>query len=250
MTEFLVVLVASFLAGATNAVAGGGTLITFPVLVWLGTDPISANITNTVSLWTGSLFSALGFRDHVKKGKEHLKALLIPSILGGFAGAYLLVKTSSNTFRILIPFLILFATILLMLNEKLITWTKVHLKGRSYPLVFIAQFLTALYGGYFGAGIGIIMLASLGMVGIADIHIANGIKNILGMTINGIASVYFLFSGHVLWSYAFLMMLGFALGGYAGARLSLRFDRKKVKLFVVLWGFLLSLFFFLNSYHA
>ncbi|MGC8852914.1 MAG: TSUP family transporter, partial [Hydrogenobacter sp.] len=98
--------------------------------------------------------------------------------------------------------------------------------------------------------IGIIMLASLGIVGITDIHIANGIKNILGMTINCIASVYFLFSGHVLWSYAFLMMLGFALGGYAGARLSLRFDRKKVKLFVVTWGLLLSLFFFLKAYQA
>jgi uncharacterized membrane protein YfcA len=248
MTESLVVLLASFLAGATNAVAGGGTFITFPALVWLGTDPISANITNTVSLWMGSLFSALGFKDHIRMGKEHLKTLLIPSILGGFAGAYLLVKTPSNTFRILIPFLILFATILLMLNEKLTLWAKAYSKGNPYLLVFLVQLLTSLYGGYFGAGIGIIMLASLSMVGIKDIHIANGLKNILGMAINGIASVYFLFSGHVLWSYIPLMMLGFALGGYTGARLSLKFNRKKVKLFVVFWGFLLCFIFFINFY--
>mgnify|MGYP001772998926 CR=1 FL=1 len=248
MIDHIAIFIASFLAGATNAVAGGGTLITFPTLVWLGVDPVSANITNTVSLWIGSFTGALGFRKQIKYGKKYLKVLLTPSLLGSLVGAYLLVNTPSNTFKLLVPFLILFATILLALNDRLVAYTKQRLKGNSPISVFFIQFFTSLYGGYFGAGIGIIMLASFGMLGIADIHVANGIKNILGMLINGIASGYFLFSGHVIWKYALLMMLGFALGGYAGAKISLKFERKKVKLFVILWGLFLSFLFFVSLF--
>lgn len=248
MTDYIVILLASFVAGATNAVAGGGTLITFPILVWLGVDPVSANITNTVSLWIGSFTGALGFRKQIKYGRRHLRILLVPTLLGSLAGAYLLVNTPSNTFKLLVPFLILFATVLLAMNDRLVAYTRQRLKGNSPLLVFFIQFLTSLYGGYFGAGIGIIMLASFGVLGIADIHIANGIKNILGMLINGVASGYFLSSGHVIWKYALLMMLGFALGGYAGAKISLKFERKKVKLFVILWGLSLSFLFFVSLF--
>ena len=246
MSGHLIAFVASFLAGATNAIAGGGTLITFPALVWLGLDPLSANITNTVSLWIGPLMGAFGFREHIKAGRRYLRPLLLPSLLGGFAGAYLLVNTPVQTFKFLVPFLILFATLLLAINDKVVVWAEKNLRGKYSSWVFLVQFLTAVYGGYFGAGMGIIVLASLSMIGIADIHIANGIKNLLGMLVNGIASGYFAFSKHVVWEYIPTLMLGFALGGYAGARLSLMFDRKKIKLFVILWGFILSLFFFVS----
>jgi len=245
--EYLLVMVASFLAGATNAVAGGGTLITFPVLVWVGLDPLSANITNTVALWVGPLLGAYAFREYVKLGKEYLRRLLLPTLLGSLLGAYLLVNTSQETFKSLVPFLILLATILVAVNDKVVSFIQRYLRRGSLPFALFIQFIASLYGGYFGAGTGIIMLASLGIIGIADIHLANGIKNLLGMTINALASGYFVFSGHVFWNYVLVMMLGFALGGYTGAKLSLIFDRKKVRLFVVLWGLFLSLFFFVKE---
>ncbi|MFN3814506.1 MAG: TSUP family transporter, partial [Aquificaceae bacterium] len=117
---YLLVAFGAALAGATNALAGGGTLITFPLLVWLGVNPISANTTNTVSIWMGSVASAFGFRMYIKEGMEHLKRLLFPSLLGGLLGAYLLVKTPSDLFKDFVPFLILFATFVLALNDRFI----------------------------------------------------------------------------------------------------------------------------------
>ncbi len=242
--EYLLAALGAALAGATNAVAGGGTLKTFPLLVWLGVDPVSANITNTVSLWIGSMTSAFGFRRYIKEGKDYLKRLLIPSLLGGFFGAYLLVKTPSDLFRSFVPFLILFATFVLALNNGLIKEVKFH--GRYNLFVFVAQFLTSLYGGYFGAGIGILMLASLSLAGIKNIHVANGIKNLLGMSINAIASFYFAFSGLVFWQYASVMMIGFAIGGFLGAKASQKFEKRKVKAFIIAWGLFLSVLFFLT----
>ncbi|MFN3814507.1 MAG: sulfite exporter TauE/SafE family protein [Aquificaceae bacterium] len=110
----------------------------------------------------------------------------------------------------------------------------------------MVQFLTSLYGGYFGAGIGILMLASLSLAGVENIHVANGVKNLLGMSINAIASLYFAFSGLVFWQYAFVMMIGFAAGGFLGAKASQRFEKRKVKTFIIAWGLLLSILFFLT----
>ena len=246
MQDSFVVFLASVLAGATNAVAGGGTLITFPTLVFVGLNPVSANITNTIALWVGSLSGAIGFRGYIKGQGERLKRLSIPSLLGGFMGAFLLVNTPGKLFDFIVPFLILFATLILAFKKRF-----VHTLGRlsnGSIYFFPLQFLIALYGGYFGAGIGILMLGGLSIMGIESIHVANGIKNLMGFLINAVASGFFLTSGYIVWKYATLMMLGFAIGGYFGAFVSTKIDRRKVELFTVIWGFLLSLVFFIRWY--
>ncbi|SHK56054.1 sulfite exporter TauE/SafE family protein [Thermocrinis minervae] len=238
----LLVILSSFVAGLVNAIAGGGTLLTFPTLVFAGLDPISANVTNTVALWLGPLFGALGFRKHLER--SYLKKLVVPSLLGGLVGAVLLILTPQKTFELIVPFLILFASIILALKSKI---TKLVERYRlPYPIVFVAVFLSAVYGGYFGAGLGILMLASLSLLGIVNIHAANAIKNLLGFLINLVASVYFAFSGKVYWHYVFVMMGTFALGGYIGALLAQKMDKKKVEAFIILWGFFLSVIFFLR----
>ncbi|MGB9781277.1 sulfite exporter TauE/SafE family protein, partial [Caldanaerobacter sp.] len=227
MKNYLIILVASVLAGATNSIAGGGTLITFPALVWVGVNPLSANVTNTVALWTGSVTGAWGFKERLYHAKELLKFLTLPSLLGGTLGAYFLMITPHKVFAFIVPFLVLFATVILALNDKIHRFTLeegADKKKTSLVIVFVLQFLTSLYGGYFAAGIGILMLATLGIAGIDDIHTANGIKNVLSLFINITSGLVLIFSGKVVWVYAFILMLGFALGGYLGAVISQRFD--------------------------
>ncbi|KUJ90847.1 MAG: hypothetical protein XD37_0915 [Thermoanaerobacter thermocopriae] len=250
MSNYVIILVASILAGATNSIAGGGTLITFPALVWVGINPLAANMTNTVALWTGSVTGALGFKERLSQTKELLKFLTLPSLLGGILGAYLLMITPHKVFNFVVPFLVLFATVILALNDRINKFNLDSEEGRekkSLVFVFILQFLTSLYGGYFAAGIGILMLATLGIAGITDIHTANGIKNVLSLFINITSGLVLLFSGKVVWPFAIILMIGFALGGYLGAIMSQRFDSRKVKNFVVLWGIILALIFWVRG---
>ncbi|MCS6997993.1 MAG: sulfite exporter TauE/SafE family protein [Aquificaceae bacterium] len=241
MEGYLLALVASFLAGGINSVAGGGTLITFPTLLWLGLDPVVANITNTVALWTGSLLGLFGFKERIAQVKSLILPFLVSSSLGAVFGALILINTPSQTFRSLVPFLILFAVSMLAGGEvikKLIA--RFTPEDKSIPLFL--QFVTGVYGSYFGAGIGIMMLASLTLSGVHNIHTANALKNLLGFSINLLGALLFLLSGKVSWLHALFMMPGFALGGYVGARLSQRFKPGKVRLFVVLWGLSISLY--------
>ncbi|MDW8294496.1 MAG: sulfite exporter TauE/SafE family protein [Aquificaceae bacterium] len=241
MEGYLLALAASFLAGGINSVAGGGTLITFPTLLWLGLDPVVANITNTVALWTGSLLGLFGFKERIAQVKSLILPFLVSSSLGAVFGALILINTPSQTFRSLVPFLILFAVSMLAGGEvikKLIA--RFTPEDKSIPLFL--QFVTGVYGSYFGAGIGIMMLASLTLSGVHNIHTANALKNLLGFSINLLGALLFLLSGKVSWLHALFMMPGFALGGYVGARLSQRFKPGKVRLFVVLWGLSISLY--------
>ena len=250
MINYIIILVVSVLAGATNSVAGGGTLITFPALLWVGVTPLSANITNTVALWTGSFFGALGFKEKLYQNKELLKFLILPSLIGGILGAYLLIITSNRIFDFIVPFLVLFATIILALSDKIKNINEKNFKKsqKNYRiLIFILQFFTSLYGGYFAAGIGILMLAVLGIAGVSDIHLSNGIKNILSLFINITSGIVLIFSGKVLWVYAFVLMVGFAFGGYFGAVISQKFDSRKVKNFVILWGIILAVSFLIKN---
>lgn len=244
MIEYLLAFIASLFAGAINAVAGGGTLITFPSLVWLGLDPVVANITNTVALWIGSLFGAFGFKGRFKETKNLLLPFLIASTFGALLGALILIKTPSQTFKSLVPLLIFFAVLILALSEPIKRMVSIFSKGHIHPSIPLSlQFLTGIYGSYFGAGIGIMMLASITLSGIHHIHTANALKNLLGFSINLVGAFVFLISGKVSWLYAFVMMPGFALGGYLGAKLSQRFNPRVIKAFVVFWGF--SLVFYM-----
>lgn len=240
----ILLFVAGLVAGAINGVAGGGTLLSFPTLVWLGRDPILANATNTVALFPGSCAAAFGFRAEVGQSRRWLARLLAPSLLGGIAGAWLLTHTASRTFAIIVPYLILLATLLRAFQGGITRWVLPVGEGPSgagwWAGVICFQFLVGLYGGYFGAGIGILMFAALGLLGLKDVHQANGVKAVLASAINLIAAIYFSISGLVLWHDMVAMALGGILGGYGASRLSRRMNPAFINRFVIAAGFIVS----------
>ena len=239
----LIIFGAAFLAGAVNSIAGGGTLISFPTRVWLGRDAILANATNAAALWPGSFAGMIGFRQDLAKVRRSLLLLTIPSLLGGAVGAILLLHTSTRTFEQLVPWLILSATLLLAFQEVITR----HLPYR-WPLgvVLAFQFLVGIYGGYFGAGMGILMLAALGLMGLTDLHQMNGLKNLLAICINGVAAIYFALSGAVIWFDALLMAVAAILGGYAGAKIAHKLGRGFVRGAVVVIGLAMTVALFLK----
>ena len=207
---WLVMLCAAFAAGAINSIAGGGTLLTFPVLIWLGLDPKVANGTSTVALWPGLFGGLYGYRKELENSSTILFRLGVTSVIGGALGAWLLIWTPSPLFASLVPFLILFATILFMfhgeINKRLRLGSLEHKQmGLYWTGAIVFQFFSAMYGGYFGAGNGILMLAVMGTLGLNDLNRANGIKNFLGICINCIAVFSFALAGLVVWQDALLM---------------------------------------------
>jgi len=251
LTQGLLLFGAAMMAGMLNAVAGGGTLVTFPALIWSGRPEIIANATSTLALVPGTWSSAYGYRGETLKAPRKFLYLLIPSVAGGVVGAVLLKRTPPSTFAALVPFLILFATALFMLQETVQRWLRsgasAHKEATASWMVGASfyQFLVAVYGGYFGAGIGILMLAVLGIMGLSNIHQMNGLKNVFGSMINGVAAVYFVYAGLIDWPAAALMAAGAIIGGYGAAGIALRMEQKFVRRVVILIGFAMaiSLFF-------
>jgi uncharacterized membrane protein YfcA len=241
-----VVFAAGVAAGMINSIAGGGTLISFPALLWLGRDPILANATNAVAIWPGSVAGVFGFRRELSSVRRWLLLLVLPSLIGGAAGSWLLLHTPTSTFERLVPFLILGATLLLAAQEVITRRLGVLARAHEDPtagwvtFVFAFQLLVGLYGGYFGAGMGILMLAALGLIGLTDMHQMNGLKNLLAICINGIAAIYFALSGAVVWKDVGLMAIGSIAGGYFGARVAHRFGRKFVRRAVVAIGLVMT----------
>jgi uncharacterized membrane protein YfcA len=235
----LIILFAAFGAGMVNSIAGGGTLISFPALVWIGRDPRIANATSTFALLPGSFAGMMGFRRELGAVRQWILTLAVPSLLGGVLGAFLLLRTSAHAFAIMVPYLILLATALFAAQEvvKRKVIPTVRPEGsvsRTWRIVAILfQFLVGVYGGYFGAGIGILMLAALGLLGFADMHEMNGLKNLLALLINGIAAVYFAVSGAVVWMDVLVMAAGAMIGGYFGAGLAHKLGPRFVRYSVV-----------------
>ena len=248
----LLILFSGVLAGAVNSIAGGGTLISFPTLVWLGRDPIIANATNTVAIWPGSLAGAFGFRRELASVRRWLLLLIIPSLAGGALGGWLLLRTPTETFEFLVPFLILGATLLLAGQEVITRRLGIISRAHENPtkgwviFVFAFQFLVGVYGGYFGAGMGILMLAALGLIGLTDLHQMNGLKNVLAVGINGIAAIYFALANAVVWNDVAVLAAGTILGGYLGARAARRLGRKFVRGAVVVIGLVMTVALFLK----
>jgi uncharacterized membrane protein YfcA len=238
----LLVFGSAFGAGMINSVAGGGTLLSFPTLIWLGVPSIAANATSTVALWPGSLGSVWGYRRELKEADPGLRALAVPSFGGGLLGAFLLSRTPVDVFDRLVPLLILFATCLLAAQEAIqrrFDLSTLHTNARSPWLSWAMLFQAGVgvYGGYFGAGIGILMLAALSLMGHRDIHRMNAVKNVLAVCINGIAAAYFAVSGLVLWQDAAVMTVGAVIGGVGGAGLARRLGRATVRRIVIAVGF-------------
>lgn len=245
-----VIVLAAFAAGAINSIAGGGTLLSFPALVWIGVNPVMANATNSFALWPGSFAAMVGFRREMANIRRWLLLLTIPAFLGGAVGAVLLLHTSMKTFTHLVPFLILGATLLLAAQEVITRRLGLVARAHEEPtagwitFVFIFQFFVGIYGGYFGGGIGILILAALGLIGLTDMHAMNGLKNLLAICINGVAAIYFAFSGAVLWKDGFIMAVAAIAGGYLGARIARRLGRTFVRNAVVVIGLAMSIALF------
>jgi uncharacterized membrane protein YfcA len=243
---YLVVFIAAFIAGAINSVAGGGTLVSFPALIWVGLPSTIANASSTVALAPGSLGAVWGYRRDLQGLRSSTYALVLPSIVGGIVGAVLLVMTPTAVFDRLIPLLILFATVLFMLQEPVQRMVKTTGKAHSGSTRWLIgalafQFLVAVYGGYFGAGIGILMLAAFGIMGFTDIHQMNGLKNFLAVCINGVAAAYFIWNGMVSWPHALVMIGGAASGGVWGAGFARRIGPKAVRRIVIIVGFTMAI---------
>ena len=241
LLPWLAMFCAAFSAGAINSIAGGGTLITFPVLIWLGLDPKVANGTSTVALWPGLFGGLFGYRRELENSSTILFRLGLTSVIGGAVGAWLLIWTPSPVFADLVPFLILFATVLFMvqgeINKRLrLGSIDLNPTGLWWIGAIVFQFFSAMYGGYFGAGNGILMLAAMGLLGINELNRANGIKNFLGICINSIAVFSFALAGLVVWQDALVMACGALLGGYFGASMAVRAGQVWVRRGIVVIG--------------
>ena len=252
--EILGLATAAAVAGAINAVAGGGTLVTFPALIFYGAGAVVANATSTLALVIGTAGSIFSLRRQVGAVRPWLVRFVPVSVLGGFLGSVLLTRTGEALFGKLVPFLILFATLLFLAQGAFRRFAGFGEKGPAQPhhravwVAVIFQFAVSVYGGYFGAGIGILMLASLGFLGLRDIHEMNALKNILSCLINVIAALWFVGAGLIDWPRAGVMSIG-ALGGYfLGAHFSQRLPQQAVRRLVTVIGLTISAIMFYRQF--
>lgn len=254
VTEIAGLIAAAMAGGAINAVAGGGTLVTFPTLLLFGTPPVVANATSTLALVMGTAGSVFGYRRHLEKVKPWLWRFVPASLAGGLAGSLLLTHTSNQTFAKLVPFLILFATLLFLaqgLIRRLAGLDDQAAKPAGRHTLWGAvlfQLAVAVYGGYFGAGIGILMLASLAFIGLSNIYEMNTLKTVLGSLINLVAAVLFIFAGLIAWPKCAVMTAGALAGYYLGSHYSQRISPKRVRQIITLIGFLLSAITFYKEF--
>jgi len=246
--------IAACAAGAINAIAGGGTLITFPALIFFGTQELTANATSTLALVVGTAGSIYGFRNQIAIVRPWLVRFVPVSILGGWLGSILLTHTSNEAFARLVPYLLLFSTVLFLtqgLFRKLAGFEAKATAKPHHPSVWAAivfQFAVAVYGGYFGAGIGILMLASLGFLGLTDIYEMNALKNVLGSLINLVAAIWFIYSGLIDWPKMIIMACGALIGYFLGAHYSLRISQGRVRLIITSVGFVISAVLFWRQF--
>jgi uncharacterized membrane protein YfcA len=252
--SILFLFLAGALGGALNSVAGGGSFIAFPALLFTGVPPIPANATNTIALWTAAAASGGAYRKRLDVPRRVMIPLLAASLVGGLLGALLLLKTPAQTFMRVLPWLTLGATLLFAFGKKLAGSRESVIKGdheASTPALTcttLFQFGVAIYGGYFGGGMGIVMLAMLAVLGMTDIHAMNALKSVLGFVINGVAVVTFVVAGAVDWKHGIAMTAGGIVGGYVGAHYALKMPQSWIRVFVVLVGAGMTVYFFWKSY--
>lgn len=244
--------IAGALGGALNSVAGGGSFIAFPALLWTGVPPIPANATNTIALWSGTAASGGAYRKRLDVPRRMLAPLLAASLLGGLTGAFLLLRTPGQTFMRVLPWLTLGATLLFAFGRKIVGnrrsviehgATRAALAGAT-----LFQFCVGVYGGYFGGGMGIVMLAMLATLGMTDIHAMNALKTFMGSVINGVAVITFIVARAIYWRQGAVMIVGAIAGGYLGAHYAMKLPQAWVRAFVVLVGTGMTVYFFWKAY--
>lgn len=247
MLSFILLILAAFVAGILNAVAGGGSFIAFPALILAGMPALNANATSTVALFPGQFSSAFAYRSDIRSIEEFsITTFLVLSLIGGLLGALLLLVTPPHVFEELVPWLLLFATLVFILGNFAPAGATVHFRlGRRGVLT--VQFLIACYGGYFGGGIGFLMLAALTLFGMRDIHAMNGIKILMGTMMNATAVATFVVAGIVHWPEAIGMAVASFIGGYVGVIGAKRVNPKLLKGFVAIVAVAMTIYFFLRK---
>lgn len=241
--QVLLLIAASVMAGALNAVAGGGSFFSFPALLFTGVPPIQANATSSVAVWPGAVASVVAYRKHLPQDRRLILWMSGASLVGGAAGGLLLVRTPQSTFASLVPYLLLVATLLFTFGDRL------KRRGGSgptlgLPAAVLVQLVIAVYGGYFGGGMGIVLLAAYALIGLRDIHEMNALKTMTAVLLNGVANATFVLSRVVFWTPGLLMIGGAVAGGYAGATLARRLPQAWVRRFVIVTGWSLTAYFF------
>jgi len=243
---------AGALGGGINAVAGGGSFVAFPALLLTGVPPIPANATNTLALWVGTTASSGAYPQKLNIGRRVMIPLVLTSILGGLAGAFLLIKTPAQTFLHVLPWLMLGATLLFAFGKHLAGKISAGIShdatNTAVTSASMFELLVAVYGGYFGGGIGIMNLAMLAALGMTDIHAMNKLKVILGGVINGVATVTFIVTRAIVWPQAMVMIVGSLVGGYSSAHFAQKLPQAWVKSFVILVGSAMTIYFFIRGY--
>jgi uncharacterized protein len=243
---------AAFVAGLLNSVAGGGSFISFPALLFTGMPAIPANATNTAAVWPGTVASAVAYRNAFSaQARRLLLPLIAIGIVGGVVGARVLLVTPQTTFLHLIPWLMLLATLLFLAGPRITAWVRGRAaQGKTSRVLTVIGFLLALmisiYIGYFGAGVGILLLSLLALMGMDDIHAMNGVKTLLVSVVNGVAIVTFIVAKVIIWPQALLMVVGSLIGGYGGAYYAQKMNPAHVRWLVVLVGFGMSAYFFVK----
>ena len=249
---YIFLFFAGVLGGALNAVAGGGSFIAFPALMFAGVPPIAANATNTVALWVGVTASSGAYRKHFDISRRVMVPLAVTSVIGGIGGAFLLLRTPANTFLHVLPWLMLGATLLFLFGGRLARGSKNGLAHdatvTAIAVAAIFELVVAVYGGYFGGGVGIMNLAMLAALGMTDIHAMNALKVVLGGIINAMAVVTFTVAKAIAWKPGVIMIAGAIVGGYFGAHYAQKLPQPWIRAFVIAVGTGMTVYFFAKAY--
>jgi uncharacterized protein len=254
LIQGLLLFLSALLAGGINSIAGGGSFIAFPALIFTGVPPISANAMCSVALFPGSLASIGGYRQELAAEKKVLPLMILSSLIGAIAGSIIMLRTPPNTFMKLVPHLLLVANLLLIFGSKITSVlgkrTASSEASRSGLLIraMFLQLFISVYGGFFGAGMGIMMLAALVLMGMDNIHKMNALKVVLGSCINGVAAIIFISAGVILWIQTSIMIAGAIIGGFGGAYYARKYDPAKVRKLVIVIGLTMTIYFFVKVY--
>jgi len=246
--EIALLVTIGFLAGTCNALVGGGTLFTFPVLLAAGLPPVMANTTTTVALVPGTFTSAYAYLPEIRRVRENLPKRIAVATAGGLLGALLLLASGNAVFFYLVPWLLSVATILFTFSRLIVKRVTQGSHRKNEIRLLSMEFVSAIYGGYFGAAIGILLLASMALAGEQNIQSANAQRNFLVCFINGIAAVLFIVTGSVAWTVAVIVMAGSIAGGYFGARIAKRIPNDVLRAIITAAGAVFSVYYFVKAY--
>ncbi len=248
LTTAALLFAAGAVGGAINSVAGGGSFLVFPSVLLVGVPPVAANATTAVALWPAGIASTIAYRKDLPRDRKTMTVLAVASAVGGALGALLLLKTSDLTFTKILPLLMFAASAVFTLGPRL---SKMH-RGRHMPLAggAIVQLLISSYGGYFGGGMGILMLATFTLMGMTHLHTMNGLKTLLGLLINGAATIAFFAAHKVVVDVAIPVAIGSVFGGWLGASIARKIDPMRVRLFVLVFAWGLTLWFSVQALRA